>query len=313
MGKLTSNVTTSLLMRVGPTESIESSYKTKTLSFGCAANWLNYALEKGNQAIGDVFECVFAQTSKTDTRIPSLTDSRGKPMGNHLLILENTADDSCILRYIPTILVPVLCFYSFNVQKILKELEEKGKRFNNFAFNLDGYCSGMGYTAEAASYLFITDPLQLFQELQTMIPTAIEMNKSNLTSERFYGNFNQMSHFFCKDVEYHKHERNERFWDNPGSMEELFWKLPEYEQQSELRYIIPNINFVQSFDAESGRYDYTLNTLDVYLPHLQEYSMVVPASEAHSLYFSDCDTRNNTSKFFITRLTFDEIRKRMES
>lgn len=312
MGELTSNVTTTLLMRVGPTESIEKNYRDKILTFGCAANWLNYALTKGNQTVGDIFECVFAQTYKTDTRIHGLTDSRGKPMGNHLLILENTADDSCILRYIPTILVPVLCFYSFNVQKILKELEEKGNQFNDFVFNLDGYCNGMGYSTETASYLFITDSTRFYRELQMMIPETIENNKTNLTSKRFYGDFNPKKPLFIRDVEYHRHKRNELFWDNPTSMEELFWKLPEYEQQSELRCIIPNINFVQSFDVESGRYDYTLNTLDVYLPHLQEYSTVVPASEAHSLYFEKVNGQSLASRFNILETIFDEICERMK-
>lgn len=54
MGKLTSNVTTTLLMRVGPTESIEKCYFEKTLQFSCAANWLDYALTHKNKTIGDV-------------------------------------------------------------------------------------------------------------------------------------------------------------------------------------------------------------------------------------------------------------------
>lgn len=52
MGKLTSNVTTTLLMRVGPTESIEKCYFEKTLQFSCAANWLDYALTHKNKTIG---------------------------------------------------------------------------------------------------------------------------------------------------------------------------------------------------------------------------------------------------------------------
>ena len=310
MGELTSNVTTTLLMRVGPTESIEKNYRDKILTFGCAANWLDYALTKGNQTVGDIFECVFARTVGRDPRIRSVTDSRGKPMGDHLLVLEDIediADNSCILRYIPTILVPVLCFYSFNVQKICEKLGKDDKPAENFAFNLDEYCKYMGYSTETASYLFITDPVRFYRELQMVIPAAIEENKSNLTSERFYGAFNPDEPLFFKDVEYHKHRRIDFFWDNPENMEELFWKLPEYEEQSELRYIIPNINFAQTFAPESGNYDYTLNTLDVCLPCFQEYSKVVPATEAHSLYFNIVDKQTYMSSCSILRMTFDEI------
>lgn len=312
MGELTSNVTTTLLMRVGPTESIEKNYRDKILTFGCAANWLNYALTKGNQTVGDIFECVFARTVGRDPRIHSVTDLRGKPMGDHLLVLENIADNSWILRYIPTILVPVLCFYSFDVQKICEKLGKDGKPAENFAFNLDEYCKSMGYSTETVSYLFITDPTRFYRELQMMIPEAIESNKTNLTSKRFYGDFNPKEPLFIRNVEYHKHKRNELFWDNPTSMEELFWKLPEYEQQSELRCIIPNINFVQTFDPESDNYDYKLNALDIYLPHLQEYSMVVPATKAHSLYFEKVNGQSLVSHFNILKTTFNEICERMK-
>lgn len=311
MGKFTFSVTTTLLMRVGSTKSIEKCYKEKTLQFGCAANWLDYALNEQNETIGDVFECVFAQTLKGDPRISAITDSHGKPMGDHLLVLENTADNSCILRYIPTILMPVMCFYSFNVQKIRKQMDTNGEPTTWFAFNLDEYCKDMNYDNSTASYLFITDPVKFYDELTVMVPIAVADNKTNLTSKRFYGNFNPNEPVFFRDIDYHKHKRNELFWDNPENMGELFWKLPEYEQQSELRYAIPNINFIQTFDPNVKPYDYKLNTLDVRLPHFQEYSQVVSASEAHSLYFGNFDDQAHTNDFAILRMTFDEIKKQM--
>lgn len=309
-GKLTSSVTTSLLMRVGETKSVEECYRNKRLTFACAANWLDYALTQGNRTVGDIFECVFARLPKEDLHIQDMTDSRGRQMGDHLLVLENMADNSCVLRYIPTVLVPVLCFYSFNIQKCCRELEKDGKPVKEFAFNLDEYCKGMMYEVETASYLFIIDTVQFCQELQLMIPEAIKRNKANLTSKRFYGDFNPKEPLFFRDVEYHKHKRNEFFRDKSASMEELFWKLPEYEQQSELRFIIPNINFAQTFDPARGNYNYKLNTLDVYLPRLQEYSMVVSANEAHSLLFDNITRQDHTCNFKILSTPFDKICER---
>ena len=313
MGKFTFSVTTTLLMRVGSIESIEKCYKEKVLQFGCAANWLDYALNKKNQTIGDVFECVFAQTLKGDPRISTITDSHGKPMGDHLLVLENAADNSCILRYVPTILVPVMCFYSFNAQKIRNKLDANGKQHKWFAFNLDEYCKIMGYDNKTTSFLFIMDPVKFYNDLRAMVPIAVEDNQSNLTSERYYGVFNPNEPLLFKDVNYDKHTRNEIFWDNPENMEDLFWKLPEYKQQSELRYIIPNINFIQTFDPNANSYNYKQNTLNVYLPHFQEYSKIVPASEVHSLYFWNFDDQAHTNDFAILRMTFDELIRKVES
>lgn len=114
------------------------------------------------------------------------------------------------------------------------------------------------------------------------------------------------------DVDYHKHLGNEIFFDNPQNMEELFWKLPEYEQQSELRVVIPNINFKQIFDPDGIKYDYKLNTLNVILPHLQEYSEVVSAAEFHSLYFGRIDDRGNTGTFQILKETFSDLTKMLQ-
>ena len=89
MGRVNYSVTTSLLMRVGNSKVIQKCYDEKTIQFGCAANWLDYALKCKNQAVGDYYECVFAHIPKGDARVNSITDIHGKPMGDHLLILEN--------------------------------------------------------------------------------------------------------------------------------------------------------------------------------------------------------------------------------
>lgn len=40
---LQSHFSTILLMRLGSTKRIEQCYNTRTLSFGCAANWVDYS------------------------------------------------------------------------------------------------------------------------------------------------------------------------------------------------------------------------------------------------------------------------------
>ena len=64
MGKVTTQVTTSLLMRVDSTESIEKCYQNRTLKFSCAANWINHSIKNRNYTIGDSEECIFARLKK---------------------------------------------------------------------------------------------------------------------------------------------------------------------------------------------------------------------------------------------------------
>lgn len=89
MSKPKTSIRMSLLLRVGSNQAIERCYHKKTLTFSCAANWLDYALKHNDQATGDFFECAFAHVPKDDPRIAEIRAADGKPMGNNLLILEN--------------------------------------------------------------------------------------------------------------------------------------------------------------------------------------------------------------------------------
>ena len=305
--------TTSVLMRIGSREAIEKCYAKKTLSFGCAANWLDYALKYRNQTTGDIFECVFARLQKDDPRIATIVDSRGKPMGDHLLVLENIADNTCILRFMPTILTPVLCFYSFDLSKKREEMGIDGIQDSWLAFDLDGYRESMEYTVDQSSYLFITEPEKFIRELKEAIPLAVLQNSDNLTSERFYESFDANEPLIGKCVDYNRHTKDDIFFEKCHSTDELFWKLPEYEQQSELRLAIPHINFRQIYNPNfATSYDYRNNTLHVYLPHFQEYATIVSAKEAHSLYFETTSLVEGKGKFEILKMTMDEIREKAE-
>ena len=306
MGKVTTTINTTFLMRVGSTSTIQQCFDTKTITFGCAANWLDFALNTKNQTTGDTYECVFARLKKGDPRIDKITDVKGKPIGDHLLVLENEADDSCILRYIPTILQPIMCFYSFKANEIRKRFSYGDRLAPFFGFNLDTYRSNMEYTEDNASFLFIKDPVSFINDLKEAIPNSVTNNSGNLTSERFYGGFDPDYPLFCKDVDYDKHTHKEYFIDTPKSQEEMFWKMPEYRTQAELRITIPGINFINLYDPNK-KYNYELNQLKVFLPKFHEYAMVISAKEAHSVYFDNFDDTLNTCSWTISNSTEKEL------
>ena len=177
--KIIRSFTSSVLMRVGSAETINNDYSQCTLSFGCPANWMDFAFKSKNHSIGDIYECIFAHLRFGDPRIDNITDIKGRPMRNHLLIHENQADKTCLLRLIPTILTPVLCFYSFNVDKIMAKLNG-GYAAGGFAFDLDKYKDAIIGSSEDASFLFIKNPSQFIEELKTQVPIAVEENIDNL-------------------------------------------------------------------------------------------------------------------------------------
>lgn len=74
---LQSHFSTILLMRLGSTKRIEQCYNTRTLSFGCAANWVDYS-KTGDKVTGDQLECVFAHLKNGDSRM-NVKDSHGIP------------------------------------------------------------------------------------------------------------------------------------------------------------------------------------------------------------------------------------------
>ena len=304
MGKTTYSFTTTLLMRVGKTEEIQRCYDENILSFGCAANWLDYSLKQNNQITGDPFEGAFAHILINDLHTDTIKDVKGNPMGDHLHILK-LPDNTCLLRYIPTILVPVLCFYTFNVGKIRKIMDQKGSATSWIGFDLNRYCDTMKYDKKKCSYLFITRPICLFNELREAIPAAINKNHMNLNSDRFYGKFDPKSPYMAKDVDYCKHTRSELFFDQSNYLDALFWKSPEYKKQSELRIAIPNINFAQTYDYRT--YDYKQNILNVKLPNLKKYTIICPADSANTLYFGNFNDSDQSLTFAIYKASLDKF------
>ncbi len=306
MAKVSSRVTSSVLMRIDHSEKIQTMYKEGFVEFGCPANWLDYAMKCKDETIGDYFECVFAHTLKSDKRINEMKDIHGNPMGDHLLILENSNSYDCLLRFVPTILIPTMCFYSFSVKRDLAIINKGENQYNGYIFDLDKYREYIGYAEDDSSFLFITDVEAFFKELIISIPKAIEDNKNNLTSKRYYGGFKVENPLFFRDVDYNKHKKSDLFFDNPNGFDSIFWKLPEYQEQSEMRLIIPNINFLQTYNPDIP-YDHKRNKLVVQTPQIREYAKIVKAKEAHYLFFKDNDDLERTFDFGFLELMKENV------
>ena len=245
-------------MRVGKKSDIEYNWDKKNVLFGCPANWIDKQLTKKDGTIGDMFECVFAHLPSDDSRVWQQRDSCGKPMGDNLLILRNENDGSFLLRYIPTILTPVLCFYCI--------------RANSIPINLRKLATDMGYKAKACAFLFIKKPDSFLDDLKEQIPIAVQSN-GNLTSKRFYSPFDPLNPIDASNIDYDRYTATEPFYDRQRCLDELFWKLPKYRYQSEARIAIRNVNYIQGYDPNK-KYHPKRNYLEVSLPHLHEYAEI---------------------------------------
>lgn len=271
MHQMQSNFDSSLLMRVGKLKDIRSSYENQTLTFGCAANWIDYA-SKGNHTTGDFLEGTFAHLPKEDNT--PFFDSHGKPMGNHLFIRESPKDGSRYICYVPTLLIPTMCFFSFNLEQIEKtEGIPYYPQCTSFLFNR--YCERMEYSTAESAFLVIKDPKRFFDELSSLVPQLLEDNQESLTTTRYYQT-GQSPSLFVDEVDYNRHREDEFYNDEANSCRALFWKYPKYYWQSEVRAIIANINFNQFYSPDY--YDYKRNSLNIHLPHLKDYAVWFPAN-----------------------------------
>lgn len=340
MGKVTTQVTTSLLMRVGSTKSIEECYQNRTLKFSCAANWINYSIKHGNCTIGDPEECIFARLKKDDPRVEAakdpqtsrIKDPKGQPMRSNLLITMCQTQDVCHLRFVPTILMPALCFYNIDMSRLV----EKHKQQQFIGIDLDKYCTDMGNKIEECSFMLIKNPIAFYEDLYQSVPIACKKNSKILTKEMFYKPEVPLDPIVVNKVDYHRHKENEYFYDFSQEREEIFWKMPRYEYQSEVRFVIPGIAFKPiattvdakedvllknksnnisqneefAFNINNDKYDYKNKELTVELPHFQEYTEIFPAVDVHTLVF--WNIREGGKDFCMEKLnmTQQELSKR---
>lgn len=308
MVKVNCHTTAHVLLRVGSYDDISNYFRTNSITFGCAANWIDYTRAKGNTITGDLFECAFAHLKIGDPRISNLKDKNGYPFGDNIIYQINPNDNTVWLSFEPTILMPAFCLFGIDVPGILKNLNSTGPKTTFFTFDLDKHCIEMGYQINNAGFLVVTDPYAFFDDLKLSIPVAVEQNRNNLTSERFYSEFNPAEPLLYRDVEYGHFSDKDIFYDYRGNYDEMFWKQSKYRTQSEIRLVIPNLNFIQKYNPSVEVYDYTRNQLTVTVPGLQTYSVLYPAKDYHSLVFYDFSPGCMSYRMMVSKMTVEEIR-----
>ena len=300
MVKYDRSINAFLFMRVGKTADIMDSYKNDYIKFTCPANWIHYAISQRNGTIGDPYECSFANVREDDPRIDNLTDAHGRPMGNHLLVLNNKNTHTSLLCYLPVILRPTICLYSFNYDELYNKYESIGPYKDKWIkYSLDKYRSSIGYNEDEASFLFIHDPINFVRELIDLIPKTVKENADILTDERFDSSNNAIQSLDVNNVNYHIHQANELFFDNPRTPDVMYWKLPKFEWQSEIRLTMINTNFKQGNVNGIEKYDYKQNELKVYFPNFKNYATVYSAKDAHSLKFNNFKKKDRLVDFTV--------------
>lgn len=304
MVKYTKKVSSILFMRAGKTEEIMDGYNNDYIKFTCPANWIDYALKYGNEIIGDMYDCSFANTrEKYNCCVQRLTDRDGILMMDEILTLKDNRTAFYHHYYKHKISKPTLCYYTFKYDIWNNEYKHRGLQNDEWLYgDLDQYLKGMGFNEEEASYLFIHDTRGFINELKKTIVDAVYKSKDRLSDEGFSDEFDKNRSINMDDINYGRHCRNEVFIDNDKDNDDvIFWKLPEYAWQSEFRITIQNIHFTQNIRDDMEGYNYAENELKVYIPNLKKYASVVSAAKAHSVVFRNFDETKRTFEWNVAK------------
>lgn len=281
------NINLTLLLRFEKFENLQKFYQNNFIEFSCAANWIDYA--KTNNKTGYIFECVFAHVD-SEFNISQLNDSHGNAMGENLFVMIDSKDNSRYLIYEPIILSPIICFFGLSMKDLLK----KDKNSKCFKLNLANYLNEFNYSPEEYGVLLIDKPIDFINEIINQLPNHIKQN-NNLTSERFYCDFNPIEPIDADFVKYDKYNKSDLFFDQDCIGQEIFWKDCSYSWQNEFRIIIKNINFKQYYDPQN--YDYKNNKLQISLPNLKEYSKIIPLKDIKEFVIYPCFENKRYCKY----------------
>ena len=154
------------IMRFGSREKIREDYLEKQVTFGCPANWYDYAIRTKNYIIGDQRECVYAHLPVNDPRI-SEHDCFGNPMGDNLTKLIDSSDNSVYLRHEPILLTPTFCFFQINITS------DDFCDSDTLKFDFESYCSMMQCKIEDSYFWIVYDAGRFQNDLNVNIPSAI--------------------------------------------------------------------------------------------------------------------------------------------
>ena len=288
---------TGVLLRLGKTEEIEKQYNEGYLRFSCPANWINYA-KTHPDGIADKYEGVFAHVKKDDPRLSMICDD-GVPLNKYRSLWNEECDDGMLYpRYIFSCLVPAICFYSIDVRGPFRYFEVAGNSDRCLMADLRPYYKAMGINRDEYSILAVCSPNKLDEELVREIPKAVE-KAENIDKSDFRKDNPLHGDYVKYDLEI-----KEEFWEfHP--YDELYRKRPKFKRQSEARFIIPNVSFVR--DPVYRPDLYQDNEMNVPVPNLKSYSMVVPASNINTMAFMDVSEDLKGWEIGFYNKTMDEV------
>ncbi len=279
------NHSPNILLRIGASEKIQKDYDSKQVTFSCAANWIDYADKCNNLTTGDYLEGVFAHVVYPFD-FNSLKDRYGISLKNELIIKSYDNNNSFYLRYEPTILMPVLCFYGIDsVEKLLT------KESNESEFLLNYYANIFNLIPEETSVIIFKNMHKFQEDLKRGICSAYASNLKNLTNEGFTFPFTLQNPYTANYVNYTTYDYNKFFNMNAYNVYPLFFKQNAYINQSEFRFVINNLRFQQGF-RNNKSYNSENNKLPIPLEHLHEYAKVLPLTEFYSIILQHYDSHN---------------------
>lgn len=278
-----------LMLRLGKTAEIEKQFNEGYLRFSCPANWINYA-NNHPDGVADKYEGIFAHVKKDDPRLSTPGDD-GVPLNKYRSLWNDEGPDGTLyVRYIFSCLVPTICFYSIDLKDVARHFGMEKQ--DNWWLNIDlqPYYKAMGIKPEESSVMIIRYPWKLVEELRHEIPNAIN-RATNIDNTDFDANNPLAIRYIQYDL-----DLNKLFWElNP--YDELFRKRPEYRDQREARFIIPNAPFVR--DPVSRPEMFYDNEMIIPLPSIKEYASICQVSKCSRILLKDipADMRNYTVCF----------------
>ena len=265
-----------IMLRVGKTEEIERQFNEGYLRFGCAANWIMYAKSQP-PGIADKYEAIFAHINKDDPRLSEECHHDAINLAFSYLY-EEGPNDTLYVRYTYACLVPAICFYSIDIKDAAKHFGIKGNSNQWLRADLEPYYDAMRINREESSVLIVRFPSLLIKELRNEIPKLID-GKWDIEKSKFDRELPLAVGYVNYDL-----DLNEMFYD-PYPYKALFRKRPEFRDQREARLVIPGVNYLRHPKVRPE--EFHDHELKVSVPHLQEYSSIVPATKCKRIQFEN--------------------------
>lgn len=288
------NAEPNILLRLGITEALKKQHSCGFLTFSCAANWIDYAIKYQNCAIGDILEAVFAQLPYPIPKYydNQLIDKKSRPLNDSLWVSPVDGKDYCYLRYMPTILMPTICFYGIDFENYCRDnKDELFIDFHLYAHAMNHHIYMDKYNnldLNKYSVMIINDLTRFIDDITNGIITAITMS-SKLTNSGFSQPYSNKNCMVSGGINYYKYNYDQPFFDNTCNIHPLFCKHRRLAWQNEFRIAINNVRFKQIYDRKN--YSFEKNTLNVYLPHLREYSEIISMQDCRGIMFQGYDKK----------------------